>query len=399
MAVFQNEGKTWHFKRYPETTNRSLRSWSAADELLLKEFNEYREQAEFTASELTIALYHDRFGFLSTVLHSWKPRSIVNYSSQDKAMRQNFSQNNLSIDESLRLTPLQKSEETFSLVLMKVPKSMELFELYLRHITLHAGDGGSQQVFAGFMTRHFTPQMLEISRRYFGSVEQSLAHKKARLLKLSKPLESAFNTAGAASPFDELRKEISWKLPEQLRQDGTDTLTLQQYYGVFSSGEVDEATNLLLSHLELDETKRAILDMGCGNGIIAKAVQMMKHTDDAEIHALDDDFLACESAKLNLGEAAMVHHYDGLDMFPSDFFDVIFTNPPAHFEHENNIEVSLSLFKQAAKKLKKGGTLWVVSSRHLNYGTHLKSWFTCTVKAQTPAFELLLCRKESTSPA
>lgn len=399
MAVFQNEGKTWHFKRNPETSNRSLRSWSAADELLLKEFDQYRQLPGFTAEGLTIGLYHDRFGFLSTVLHSWKPWCIVNYSSQDKAMRQNLGHNQLGIDESRMMPPLKTAGMPFGLVLMKVPKSMELFELYLRHIRLHSGDDGSQKVLAGFMTRHFTPQMLEISSRYFGKVEQSLAHKKARVLKLSEPLESDLFKTGTASALNELRKVITWKLPEQLRSADTDTLTLQQYFGVFSSNGVDEATELLLSNLELRETDKRVLDLACGNGIIAKAVQLTRHTSEPEIHALDDDFLACESAKLNLGEAAMVHHYDGTDMFPSEFFDVIITNPPAHFEHENNIEVSLSLFKQAAKKLKKDGVLWVVSGRHLNYKTHLQNWFTCTVEAQTTAFELIKCKKESVIPA
>lgn len=392
MAVFQNEGKSWHFKRYPETTNRSLRSWSAADELLLGHFEAFRQQPGFSASSVKPVLYHDRFGFLSTVLQSWEPLCVVNYSSQDKAMRLNLTQNNLPVKDSRWINPLHIADETPTLALMKVPKSMELFELYLRHAWLQSKGNPDFQVFAGFMTRHFTKQMLVISARYFEQAEQSLAIKKARVLKLKGPKPADSGQSDDAG-MEALTKEISWKLPAHLVQDEA-SIPLKQYYGVFSADAVDEATDLLIAHLDLKESDRTLLDLACGNGVIARAVSLHS-TGDRELHALDDDFLACASARLNLGETAMVHHYDGLDMFPSDFFDVIFTNPPAHLEHENNIEVSLSLFKQASKKLKPGGTLWVVAGKHLNYGTHLQQWFSCEVKTQTAAFELLLCTKNA----
>ncbi|AXI99483.1 23S rRNA (guanine1835-N2)-methyltransferase [Cyclonatronum proteinivorum] len=393
MAVYQNEGKSWHFKRYPETTNRSLRSWSAADELLMSHFEALRQQPDFSPADFGLVLYHDRFGFLSTVLHSWKPLCVVNYSSQDKAMRQNLTQNNLPLEDSRWINPLQVSDEASvpALALMKVPKSLELFELYLRHAWLLSKGNPDFQVFAGFMTRHFTPQMLKISARYFEHAEQSLAVKKARVLKLKGPKPAEPELSEDAG-MEALLKEISWKLPAHLVQD-KESIPLKQYYGVFSADAVDEATALLIAHLELKESDRTILDLACGNGVIAKAVTLLPSAD-REVHALDDDFLACASARLNLGEAAMVHHYDGLDMFPSDFFDVILTNPPAHLEHENNIEVSLSLFKQASKKLKSGGSLWVVAGTHLNYSTHLQQWFSCEVKAQTGGFELLVCTKK-----
>ena len=62
---------------------------------------------------------------------------------------------------------------------------MDLFRLYLQQLTVALDEKAI--VICGFMTKYFTPQMLEIANEYFEEVEQSLAWKKSRLLILSKP--------------------------------------------------------------------------------------------------------------------------------------------------------------------------------------------------------------------
>ncbi len=61
---------------------------------------------------------------------------------------------------------------------------------------------------------------------------------------------------------------------------------------------------------------------------------------------------------------------------PSQTFDVIVTNPPFHFEHEINIQVPLTLFRECHRCLKTEGSLQIVANKHLNYLTHLKTNFT-----------------------
>lgn len=352
--------------RYPESSNQSLQAWSAADELLLQHLDEHKS-AESSETKPVIAVYHDRFGFLGTVLHQESPWVVLTYSSQEKSLRQNLVTNGLQLYDDKWKQPLDQLPENADVVLMKIPKSMDLFTLYMHHAWNSVSDNDAT-IYAGFLTRHFSPQMIEIAERYFEEVEQSKARKKARVIIMRKKKKDA----AIPSDIRELMHEVSWEGNDG--DNASEAITLKHFYGVFSADDIDPATRLLFSHLEIREHEQVILDLGCGNGIIAYQLKLLKPY--AELHAMDDDILAVESAKLNLGDSATVHHYDGLDMFPNEFFDLIVTNPPAHLEHENNIEVSLGLFTQAYKKLKTGGRLIITSGRHLNYLSHLKKLFT-----------------------
>ena len=70
-----------------------------------------------------------------------------------------------------------------NVAIVKIPKTIDLFELYLQHATLNLKQ--SSTVVCAFMTKHFTKAMIEVAERYFNRVEQSRAVKKARLIILS----------------------------------------------------------------------------------------------------------------------------------------------------------------------------------------------------------------------
>ena len=93
----------------------------------------------------------------------------------------------MKFDDSRFINPLSSIDEKVDIALMKVPKSVNLFELYLAQIVTCIKDEGV--VYCSFMTRHFTKQLLSISNKYFEVVEQSLAKKKARVLILKKKKE------------------------------------------------------------------------------------------------------------------------------------------------------------------------------------------------------------------
>ena len=82
-----------NIRRYPKSENRSLRSFSAADELVL----EHIETESITLR--APVLLNDRFGYLACTFDKFSPISIVNYKSQEKALRQNMMANNLTIVE------------------------------------------------------------------------------------------------------------------------------------------------------------------------------------------------------------------------------------------------------------------------------------------------------------
>ncbi|NOR86115.1 MAG: methyltransferase [Bacteroidales bacterium] len=362
--TFQN--KEYHISRYPKTEMKSLQAWNASDELML----EYLEDQKILPASMSI--YHDRFGFLSTLLAEYQPKSVILFQSQRKAINQNLKQNGINEDLLDFTFPLEKVEEACDITLIKVPKSADLFELYLQHLSTQLHD--KSVVIAGFMTKYFSRQVLEIAQKYFDEVSQSQAKKKARLLILKKP-----------------KKAVKRNIIKEIKLN--DEVSFQQYFGVFSAKNIDYATQFLMEHLTVLPTDLKVLDLGTGNGVLAwKARQLNANT---ELNLHDDNYLAIESAKLNLPEDGNIFHFsDDLSTITSNSYDLVISNPPFHFEYETNIEVSLKLFKQVWEILKPQGSFQLVSNRHLNYQTHLSKIFKhIDVVAENDKYIVYSCQK------
>jgi len=333
--------------RYPSSDNKSLKAWNTADEYVL----EYLDKNEISIENVVI--YNDRFGFLSSYLNDLSPIIVIDNKSQEKSINSNISLNGLDTSKSEFITPLDKLESPLKLSIIKIPKSMELFRLYLNQLSEDLDDDST--VICGFMTKYFTTQMLDIAKEYFNQVEQSLAWKKSRLLILSKPKQKKSSS---------IINEISLN----------DNIKIQQYFGVFSAKNIDYATQYLIENLNLLETDNKIMDLASGNGVLAYVINEKKT--DCEIHLVDDSFLAIESSKLNLkGENTHFHYSDNLKEFDENSFDLVVSNPPSHFENETNIDISINLFKEAKRVLKIGGHFQLVASKHLNFKTHLVKIF------------------------
>lgn len=330
--------------RVPESTNKSLRAWSAADELLVGFLNEKK------ASSVTI--YNDSFGYLTCYAIPAKTRTIVDLKSQEKAILQNLSDNNLNSSGITFGQLLEDSLEPCNLGLMKIPKSLELFELCLYHFVQHAQTDA--QLACGFMTRNFTKSLIEIASKYFEEVSQSLSKKKARILILSKP------------------KKVDKKSFLNTILHKNEEIT--QYFGVFSANRIDFATQFLMENLEPPIEAEKILDLASGNGILAKEVA--KEFPSAQFHLVDDSHLAIESAKLNVtGNNVHFHHNNNLEDLASNSFDYIVSNPPFHVEYEIDLSLPLRLFRATEKKLKPEGKFQLVANSHLNYKPHLEKIF------------------------
>ena len=361
MHSFSFRNKEFSLERYPKTSNISLLPFSNAELLVLNHLE--------NSDARIFHLFNDRFGVWNCALHDQEVATIWNYASQRKAITQNLERNGFSVENGDFKTPLEKLDAV-ELALIKVPKSLELFELYLDQI--HRSSNQNTEVVCGFMTKYFNKSLLSIASYYFEDVSQSLAWKKARLLILKKPKQDIQRK--------ELINTISWR-------EGT----LQQHYGVFSSGKVDIGTQYLLEDLEIGKNETEVLDLASGNGVIA--LELSRLNPNANLTLLDDSILAVESSKLNLKNARFVCD-DDLAQFDSNSFDLVISNPPFHFEHENNIEVSLGLFKEVSRCLKKEGRFLLVANRHLNYTTHLSKRFRQVNQLRSnDKFEVLECMK------
>ncbi|MBS9774659.1 MAG: class I SAM-dependent methyltransferase [Tenacibaculum sp.] len=340
------ENKTYNLQRYPKTDDNSLKAWSNAE---LLAFNYIEEK-----NTDNIHLFNDRFGVWNCLLSNKNTTTIWTYASQQKAIEQNLLLNNI-INNTNFKTPLNNLN-IVDLALIKIPKSLELFELFLQQI--HKASNNKTEVVCCFMTKYFSESYLKIAQKYFNNLTQTKAWKKARLLILNEPKNNIES--------NKLINKIDWK-----------NSYLQQYYGVFSSKKIDIGTQFLLENLKIKENEVNILDVASGNGIIA--FDIVKQNPNIKLTLVDDFNLAIESSKINLkGFDANFICSENLKNLIKNSFDLIVSNPPFHFEYENNIEIALSLFKEVKDCLKENGRFVLVYNKHLNYKTHLNIIFSKT---------------------
>lgn len=357
------DSKEYHLKRYPKTNDKSLRAWSNAELLMLN----YITDLQFN----NVHLYNDRFGVFNSLLSTKNLITIWTYASQKKAIVQNLKLNNFSTNIIYK-TPLDTLDKV-ELALVKLPKSVELFELFLQQIYKSADK--NTIVVCGFMTKYFSHSYLKKAEIYFEEITQTNAWKKTRLLVLKKPKKEIQEK--------ELLNKIPWKKE-----------IIKQYYGVFSSSKIDYGTQFLLENLKVEENESKVLDIASGNGIIA--YNILAQNSKIEVTLVDDFNVAIASSKLNLmTKNTQFICADNLDDLQTSSFDLVVSNPPFHFEHENNIEVTIELFKAVSRCLKPTGRFVLVANIHLNYKTHLEKIFMNTkIIASTKKFQVIQCKKE-----
>jgi len=353
----------YEIKRYPKTTNRSLLAWSKGDEFAVwfLKTNELDDK--------NISIYNDSSGYLSCHLLSNKTEIRISKKSQEKSIFKNLENNELLFEDKQFSNFEAITDFKAQVVVLKVPKSVDLFEQYLNQISL--GIDGNSIVVCSFMTKYFTKRMIEIAERYFDTVKQTKAWKKSRLIVLTNPKNN--------------------EIKPLVHVINSDLGIYKQHYGVFSSDHIDYATQFLIENINIPENADRVLDLASGNGVLAKVIQ--NDNPDLEIHLLDDSVLAVESSKMNIsGENVHFHFNNELSDFESDSLDYIISNPPFHVDHEIDISLPLELFKQAARCLKKKGKFQLVFNNHLNYATHLNKLFKdVKVAAQNDKFTVLNC--------
>ncbi|MDQ0272566.1 class I SAM-dependent methyltransferase [Cytobacillus purgationiresistens] len=128
--------------------------------------------------------------------------------------------------------------------------------------------------------------------------------------------------------------------------------------GVFSKGDVDYGSKLLIETFEIPESQGDLLDVGCGYGPIG--LSMASIMEDRTIHMVDVNTralgLAKENAELNAIKNVRIYESDKLEGVKGNKFAAILTNPPIRAGKKTVHEI----FEQSYDCLIKGGELWVV---------------------------------------
>ncbi|MEN3007466.1 methyltransferase [Pseudothermotoga sp.] len=136
--------------------------------------------------------------------------------------------------------------------------------------------------------------------------------------------------------------------------------------GVFSFGEIDKATRILIEHCQIHGKK--VLDLGCGYGVIG--IVLKSEYPDLEIYMSDINERAVEFAKINAKKNnvdVVIKHGAFFEPWKDDTFDLILMNPPL----AAGKETVLRLIKESFEHLNNGGSLQTVA-HHNKGGSYVK---------------------------
>ena len=126
--------------------------------------------------------------------------------------------------------------------------------------------------------------------------------------------------------------------------------------GVFSRGEVDTGTRLLLEALP-EEMRGDILDLGCGWGVIG--ISVARKWPETRVTLADVNTRALQLSRENAERnhtAVTCTESDGMAAFSGQAFDAVITNPPIRAGKQ----VIYRMFADAAACLKPEGALYLV---------------------------------------
>lgn len=269
--------------------------------------------------------------------------------------------------------------DPFSSAVIRLPKATEHLRMMLamtratltegaRVVLVGANDAGIRS--AGRHLRELIGEPEVIDYRF---------HCRALLARATTPA-AAFDPAAWRSTFRE-------QLP-------SGPLAGCSYPGVFSHGELDPGTRLLLETLQLPKTAR-VLDAGCGAGVIASWVARAV---EGKVHAIDVSALALHATftTAQLNDVADRVAVWGSDLFSdvTERYTHIVSNAPFHEGVRTSASVARRLIAEAPEQLERGGELWLVANRFLDHGEQLAHAFpTVTVEAENGRFRVWRARR------
>lgn len=353
MQVAQGQFK---MQRFPIEKNQKLRAWDAADEYLLNNLTPKLQRIE----NPRLLIVNDSFGALAVALHTFSPYCISDSFISLASIAENLAQNQLTANSAQLLTSLQQPAGKFDFILIKAPKTLAYLEDNL--IRLQAAfKPGTQLIVAG-MVKNLPASIWQTVERLVGSTVPSKAVKKARLIY--------------AQP-DAQRNIPENPYPVTYQLENTD-YQIRNHANVFSHKSLDIGTRFFLQHLPQENKYRQVVDLGCGNGVVG--LIFAANNPDAQLHFIDESYMAVASAQLNFERAfpARKANYtatDALRDFSPESVDLVLCNPPFHQQTSIGCHIAMRMFQQAKSVLRSGGELWVIGNRHLGYQTSLKKYF------------------------
>jgi 16S rRNA (guanine1207-N2)-methyltransferase len=241
-----------------------------------------------------------------------------------------------------------------TVVIGQLPKSLDALRELAQLAAAHADPAVT--MFLGGRVKHMTHAMNDVLADSFTDVTASLARQKSRVLvaRGPRPASEAIVTA------------------YPLRQHHLDLdLWVCAHGAAFAGTKVDIGTRFLLEFVDrMHPDAAAVVDLGCGTGIIAATLARARPR--LSVVATDESAAATSSALATaaangLTERIQVLRDDAMSTLPDASVDLIVSNPPFHLGTSVHSGASDKLFRAAGRVLRPDGELWTVFNSHLPY--------------------------------
>lgn len=323
-------------------------------------------------------IVNDSFGALAV---AFAGRDLVSWSDSSvsiKAAEANLARNDVDPGTVTFVPSTETPPGPVDLAIVKVPRTLAFLEDELRRLRPLLHD--ASMVIGAGMTRAVHRSTIAAFETTIGPTPTSLARKKARLLLPS--LDPSLPSAPRVEPG-------TWVTAEGI--------TVFDLPNVFSSGGLDAGTRLLLDHLPPVPPGHTVVDLGCGNGVVAATIA--HRNADIALVCCDESHHAVAAARRTLGVAgveASLHVADVLDGVSDSSADLVVVNPPFHAGGARTTDVAHRMFREARRVLRPGGEIRVVGNRHLGHHVALGRCFSeVEVVASDPGFVVLRAVRES----
>ncbi len=345
---------TFTLLRFPKRSNELFQAWDAGDEYLIR----HAETLNLPEQQ-HILILNDHFGALSC----WFSQKHKVTMMSDSFIAHRATLKNLQRNRCNKIQCLNAMEplpEHIDLVLMQLPKNNRMLTWQLHQLRTQLPE--NCPVIGVNKAKEIHTSTLNLFEKYLGTTTTSLAWKKHRLI-FSHP---------DISPIPEIDPIIRWVLDD-------DDITLDNYPNVYSGESLDLGARFMLSHIPQDPELKHIIDLGCGNGVLAiKAGQLNPQ---ARITCVDESFMAVDSARQNLeknlGNERNIQCIANncLDGFKQESSFLVLCNPPFHQQQAITDHIAWQMFCDARHVLSRGGHLLVIGNRHLGYDIKLSRLF------------------------
>ncbi|MCW4464547.1 methyltransferase [Glutamicibacter sp. MNS18] len=337
--------------RYPDVQAPNLHAVDAADRLVLDTVQSWPAE---------VSVLGDNYGALTLgALSQGAARVRVHTDSltAQRAITANLERLAPQWLSRVQLLPAAEALAGATLVLMVLPRGLDVLDEYAAAIATHADE--HVLVHAGGRIKHMNLGMNQVLSAHFGELDVSLARQKSRVLTVREPRE--------------VRPAAKYPVRATHTVAGH-TLSLVAGAGTFGQARLDPGTRLLLENLPDLSGHRELVDLACGNGSIGVYAALLNpelrvQASDHSASAVQSTLAAAEANGLSARITAVQD--DGLSRLPAASSRLVTLNPPFHMGNTVHAGIALKLIDEAARVLADGGRFICVFNSHLRYRSEI----------------------------